>query len=168
MIILGVDPGTANIGLGALKDGCHLMHKYISTDKERSLYDRIFLLKMAFRDVLYEIKPDVLVIEEYFSMGSNKDGIHTIKVIGMLIAEAKVFGVKTIAMYSPMTVKTIAIKRPKKDGTKGYEKVTKLDVQNGVNKLLGTSFNYSAAKCHPLDALALCLCYYLKKKDLCY
>jgi Holliday junction resolvasome RuvABC endonuclease subunit len=172
--ILGIDPGLDKLGWGCVLEwddkglsfnGCGI----IETTKPKSLFDRLLEIKVAVRNLLHKLKPDAVVIEEYFVNGANKDGIHTCKAIGVITSECAAFGIETIVMYSPITLKsTIGIKRPKKDGSKGFEKVDKKDVQNGVNSILLTNFSYPTAKCHQIDAVGLALCHIKGKKPLDY
>lgn len=172
--VLGIDPGLDKLGWGLVVHRQDLAifesgHGVIETTKDKSLFDRLLEIKVKIRNILHETKPDVVVVEEYYIQGANKDGIHTLKAIGVILAECAAFGIETIIMYSPITLKsTIGVKRPKKDGSKGFEKVNKQDVQNGVNNILGTSFNYPTTKCHQVDAIGLALCYIKGRKFLDY
>jgi len=174
-VILGIDPGLDKIGWGTVlqwdekgKELEHGSHGYIETTKAKSLAERLLELRLAINHLLFNSNPDIVVVEEFYVNGPNKDGIHTIKAIGVILCQVASLGIP-VYMYSPMTPKAlVAIKRPKKNGAKGFEKVTKKDMQNGVNAILQTNFKYAIANCHPVDALAHAICYAKGKKPLDY
>ena len=99
--VIGIDPGLAGTGIG-LVTGCGLkVHSYsfgsIVTPKTDSLSVRLDLIYTRIRDILSSHKPDLMVIEDVFSLERYpKSGILLGKVSGVILLSAAHAGIAAV------------------------------------------------------------------------
>lgn len=92
---LGIDPGLAETGIGIVSGHQFDIESYafgsISTPKEMPLPARLTLIHDNIRSLIESEKPDLIVVEDIFSLGQYpKSGITLGKVTGViLLASAK-------------------------------------------------------------------------------
>src|SRR4051812_18030062 len=103
MVVLGIDPGSVNLGYGAvqIEDGniTYLVHGVLTANSKNSFHDRIGQLGQEFSKTIERIKPDWMSIENIF-MGKNADSAFKLGHIrGVCIFEAAKKRIK-IAEYS--------------------------------------------------------------------
>ncbi|EKD62750.1 MAG: hypothetical protein ACD_52C00074G0003 [uncultured bacterium] len=157
MIIVGIDPGTATTGWGAIEvNGKGLLLRgfgLIETDKELLAQERLFGIYTGMNTLLREMKPDVLAIEKLFFATNAKTAIRVGQAQGVMLLSAATAKVPVFE-YAPGTIKKAIA---------GDGKADKKLIQASVRKVLGgkvrsgkhkkTHFDNSA------DALAVALCH---------
>lgn len=152
MIILGIDPGITDLGYGAIrmddetKQLSYMTCGMVNTSSKSDISKRLHFIKTAFNELVSEIKPNLICIEEFFVSPKFANGYHTSKVIGVIASEAHGWSLPCYA-YSPQTVKNLGIGGRDKDA-----------VKKGVMALLENP-KIKQSKSHPYDALAISLCY---------
>ena len=157
MLILGIDPGTANTGFGLLRV---YEKKYevvdfglIETSKDGLFSERLVEIHIKMTKILKDHKPDVVAIERLFFASNAKTAMRVGQAQGVLlftVAQAKT----DIFEYAPARIKKIIT---------GNGRADKKFIQKSLRKVLGggvrsrkgkkTHFDNSA------DALAVALCH---------
>lgn len=160
MKILGIDPGTATIGVGVIEcDGKSLKaldYGWIETSKDEEANKRLCQIHRQMVDLLRKHKPDVLAIERLFFFINVKTAMAVAESIGVIKFAAESEGVR-VESYAPLQIKlTIA----------GSGKADKAMVKSAVKELLHVT-SPDKKKTHfddLADALAVAICY--AKKNL--
>ena len=96
--VIGIDPGLADTGIGIVSGSGLNVHGYaygsISTSKEDPVACRLERIYTKIRQVLADEKPDLMVIEDVFSLGKYpKSGIVLGKVCGVVLLAGTQSGV---------------------------------------------------------------------------
>ena len=96
--VIGIDPGLADTGIGIVRGSGLNIHGYaygsISTSKEDPPACRLEQIYTKIRHVLADEKPDLMVIEDVFSLGKYpKSGIVLGKVCGVVLLAGTQSGV---------------------------------------------------------------------------
>ena len=131
MLILGIDPGTATVGFGYVEvdDGQParaLSYGVIQTDKAMAMPDRLAVVHADMTELLGELAPDVMVVEELFFFRNVNTAIPVAQARGVILLAAAQAGVPVVS-YTPMQVKkTVA----------GSGKAEKIEVQEAIRDLL--------------------------------
>lgn len=131
MLILGIDPGTATVGFGYIEveDGQParaLSYGVIQTDKAMAMPDRLAVVHTDMTELLGELAPDVMVVEELFFFRNVNTAIPVAQARGVILLAAAQAGVPVVG-YTPMQVKkTVA----------GSGKAEKIEVQEAIRDLL--------------------------------
>lgn len=99
--VIGIDPGLAATGIGVVKGVGNAIgsHAYgaINTSKELSLPDRLNLIHSKLLVVLEDQKPDLMVVEDVFSLEKYpKSGITLGKVCGVILLASHQAGVPVV------------------------------------------------------------------------
>jgi len=157
MVILGIDPGTAATGWGAIRKSekglCFLACGCIKTYPDNSPQYRLNEIFNELNRLISKYKPNVLVVEKLFFFKNAKTAIPVSEARGViLLAGAK----KKIPIYefTPLQVK-MAIT--------GYGRAQKKQIQEMVKILL--NLEEIPRPDDAADALGLAICYtYLPKK----
>ncbi|MBP7928251.1 crossover junction endodeoxyribonuclease RuvC [Patescibacteria group bacterium] len=151
MIILGIDPGTANMGYGVLK---------IAKDKSIALRDsgviktypgvsmpkRLTVLYANLNDVVKTYKPDIVVIERLFFNVNVRTA--------MTVGEAR--GVSMLmAAHNDIDVVEYTALQAKKILT-GFGRAKKKEMQEAVKNILGLSQIIKSDDANDGVAMALC------------
>jgi len=151
LIILGIDPGYAIVGWGALEyKNNHfgvLGYGAVTTKAHTPFIDR---LEHIYDDVFYlfdEYKPDALAIEKLFFNTNQKTAIDVAQARGVTVLAAKKHDVP-IFEYTPLQVKQSVV---------GYGRAEKKQVQEMTRIIL----NLSAVPKpdDTADALAMAICH---------
>lgn len=151
MIILGIDPGYAIIGYGAIN---YYKNKYVSighgaittssyTDFNKRLeiiYDNCLLM-------FNKCRPDAMAIEKLYFNNNQKTAIKVAQARGVILLAAKKAGVQ-IYEYTPLQVK-IAVT--------GYGQAKKPQVMDMTKKLL--HLKEMPKLDDTMDALAIAICH---------
>ena len=148
--VIGVDPGLAGTGIGLVTGSGMKVDRYsfgsITTKSTASLSQRLALIYAKIVDVLNDQKPELMVIEDVFSLDRYpKSGILLGKVSGTVLLAAAHHGIPTVE---------IPVRESKKilsgNGNAGKEQL-----ENAVRRFL----NHTAPirPYHSSDALALAL-----------
>lgn len=160
MIILGIDPGTATVGIGVIEcDGKKLsvLHSgWIETSKEDSAGKRLSQIHEQMRALIHQHKPDVLAIERLFFFINHKTAMAVAESIGVIKLAAESEGLQVIS-FAPLEIKY---------SVTGNGKADKEIMKSTVRKILNIrSPNKKKTHFDDLcDALAVGICY--AKKNL--
>lgn len=109
MKVLGIDPGTVNLGWGFLewdsqKKWQKIEHDSIHVSARLPFYERLALLSQSLQEIVQTLQPDVAVIENIF-LGKSVDSAFKLGHIrGICAAQCHGVGAQ-IVEYSPRTVK---------------------------------------------------------------
>lgn len=149
MIILGIDPGLASTGFGAINCDCKtpalVRCGYIKTFTGNSVASRLFQIHNDMEQLIHSIKPDLVAIENVFSLVRYpKAGILLGGVLGVLYVVTQQKNI-ILNEISPKEVKNALV---------GFGNANKSQVKNAVQKLLGIS---NVKSFHAADALAVAL-----------
>ena len=151
MVILGIDPGFAIVGFGAVEAGAGrqrlLRCGAITTPAGVPLPARLLQISEDMDQLLEQFRPDAMAIEELFFNNNITTGIGVAQARGVLLLAAERHGVP-IYEYSPSQVK---------QAVAGYGKAEKRQVMDMTKRLL-------ALKAVPkpddaADAVAIALCH---------
>ena len=150
VITLGVDPGTALLGFGAV-DGdpepTALGYGVIATKPDRPMSERLVILFDALNELLDRFQPDVLAIEQLFFARNVTTAIAVGQARGVVLLAAAKAGVE-VAEYSPSEVKHAVV---------GYGKAEKSQIQEMVRLIL--HLPEIPEPDDVADALAVALCH---------
>ncbi|XOA42685.1 MAG: crossover junction endodeoxyribonuclease RuvC [Candidatus Nealsonbacteria bacterium] len=154
MIVLGIDPGTANTGYGLVKKAKTLKclnYNVIHTVPNSNPGERLRIINNKLSKIIKEYKPDVLAIENVYFFKNLKTAIPVSQAKGsILLTAAK----KKVPVYefSPLQVK-LAIT--------GNGRADKKEVQKKIKKML--KLKEVPKPSHAADALAIAITYLLKE-----
>lgn len=108
MIIMGLDPGTARVGWGIIKETPQgpkpIAYGIIETKKEKSDDERLGDIYTAVSTLLSKYKPDTVAIESLFFATNAKTAIAVGQSRGVLLLTCSLAKIKTFS-YSPLEVK---------------------------------------------------------------
>lgn len=160
MRILGIDPGIATIGFGALDAagnrqrllGCGV----ISTPAHTPLSARLEQIYGDMGDLLELYKPEAVAIEELFFNTNITTGIAVAHGRGVILLACQKAGVR-IYEYTPLQVKQAVV---------GYGRAEKAQVMDMVRRLCGLSAPPKPDDA--ADAVALALCHARSATSLLY
>ena len=151
MLILGIDPGVATIGFGLVEAdrGQTRMVTYgaITTPAGLPLSRRLFQIGTDMEELIGQLKPDVISIEELFFNTNITTGIAVAHARGVLLYAAEKCGVPLFE-YTPSQVKLAVT---------GYGKAEKRQVMDMTRRLL--KLKKVPRPDDAADALALALCH---------
>ncbi|HEY9792159.1 MAG TPA: crossover junction endodeoxyribonuclease RuvC [Candidatus Obscuribacterales bacterium] len=151
MRIFGVDPGTATTGYGILdtagaNDFIYVGSGIIQTKNDRSMAERLQIVRSDLLSLLEQYLPDVVVIEQLFFFRNATTVIPVAQARGVILEAAATRKVP-VAEYTPMQVKMHLT---------GYGRADKKLVQFTVAKLLGHSQIIKPDDAADAVALAVC------------
>ena len=151
MRILGIDPGLATIGWGAVDySGSRfkvLGYGALETPAGVSLEERLLMINQGMKELIERYRPEQMAVEELFFNTNITTGIRVAEARGVILMTAHALGVKLFE-YTPLQVKQAVV---------GYGRAEKKQVINMVTLLLGLS-----APPKPddtADALAIAICH---------
>ena len=151
MRILGIDPGIATIGFGliAADKGNTSMLSYgaITTPAGLPLSKRLYQIDRDMEELIGQLKPDVIAVEELFFNTNITTGIAVAHGRGVLLCAAERCGIP-LYEYTPSQVKLAVT---------GYGKAEKRQVMDMTRRLLKLSAVPKPDDA--ADALALALCH---------
>jgi crossover junction endodeoxyribonuclease RuvC len=113
MRILGLDPGSRVCGYGVVEaiggDLRYVECGVLTAPAERAMEDRLGEIACGLREVIAELKPTHVAVEDVFVRGSNpRSALALAQARGMALAVIGLAGL-TVASYPPATIKkTIA------------------------------------------------------------
>lgn len=154
--VVGIDPGLAGTGIGMVEGDGRVVSGYafgsISTLPENTLVERLSTIYEKSLAYLCRQKPDLVVIEDIFSLGKYPaSGITLGKVTGVLLLAAGRAGAR---------VTEIQVREAKKVVT-GTGAADKYQVERSVRNLL--SHGDRIRPFHASDALALALAGFFRR-----
>lgn len=108
MLIIGVDPGLATVGIGVIEahNGVYRAVEYgaITTKPGQYLEDRLNQIYITLSEILKRHKPDCMAVEELFFNTNVKTAIAVAQARGVILLAAKRQGLD-IYEYTPLQVK---------------------------------------------------------------
>lgn len=151
MIILGIDPGYAIVGYGALDfDGNKfkvIEYGAVTTDASMNMFDRLKSIYDDINEIIKRTNPDFMAIEELFFNSNQKTAINVAQARGVILLAAMNHSVK-IFEYTPLQVK---------QAVAGYGRADKNQVQQMVKLLLG--LKEVPKPDDTADAVAIAICH---------
>jgi crossover junction endodeoxyribonuclease RuvC len=146
--VIGIDPGLASTGVGMVRGRANRIISYgfqtITTSKNITLPKRLQHIYLTLSEILEQQKPDLLVVEDIFTLTCYpKSGITLAKVTGVILLAASLFNIE---------VTQIPVLEAKKVLT-GNGKASKQQLEKAVRHLLGRIEPIRPN--HASDALAL-------------
>ena len=151
MTILGIDPGYATIGFGLLEAQRAQVHMVtygaITTPAGLPLSKRLYQIDRDMEELIRQLKPDVIAIEELFFNTTITTGIAVAQARGVILLACAQRGLIP-AEYTPMQVK---------QGVVGYGKAEKKQVMEMTRSLL--NLKAVPKPDDAADALAVALCH---------
>ena len=152
MRIFGVDPGTATTGYGILdmegpNSFIYVGSGIIQTKKDRTMAERLQIVRADILSLLEQYEPDVVVIEQLFFFRNATTVIPVAQARGVILEAAATRRI-AVAEYTPMQVKMHLT---------GYGRADKKMVQFTVAKLLG--HDRIIKPDDAADAVALAVCH---------
>ena len=151
MKILGIDPGYAIVGYGAIFFAANkfqpLCYGAIQTDAVIPFYDRLSKIYDDMNELLQKVKPDAMAVEKLYFQNNHKTAIDVAQARGVILLSAKKLNVP-IFEYTPLQVKTVVT---------GYGKAKKTQVMNMTKRLL--ALEQMPKLDDTADALAIAICH---------
>ena len=151
MVILGIDPGLAIVGWGALEYVNGRFHVLgfgsIRTEAKTPVEDRINQIYDGMNTIIEKYKPDVMAIEELFWNTNQKTGISVAEARGVILLAAHKRGLQ-IYEYTPLQVKQAVV---------GYGRAEKKQVIMMVTSILKLA--KPPKPDDTADALAIAICH---------
>ncbi|MBQ4526726.1 MAG: crossover junction endodeoxyribonuclease RuvC [Clostridia bacterium] len=151
MIILGIDPGFAIVGVGVIEYKGNkfrvLDYFAITTKAGFPLEERLKIIYDEMNDVINKYKPDFMAIEELFFNNNAKTAIQVGQARGVILLSAVNNNVKMYE-YTPLQVKQAVV---------GYGRADKAQIQQMVKAIL--SLNEIPKPDDVADALAIAICH---------
>jgi crossover junction endodeoxyribonuclease RuvC len=152
MIVLGVDPGTANMGYGIIEgqgdDLSLLRYGCICTEGSLPLDQRLKKLYCSLTELIGMHHPDAVAVEELFFARNARTALVVGQARGVALLAAANANV-LLSEYTPMQVK---------QAVTGYGGAKKPQVQEMVRLLLHLDF--IPRPDDAADALAIAICHY--------
>jgi crossover junction endodeoxyribonuclease RuvC len=155
MIILGIDPGLASTGFGAIR--CDKVTPsivkcgYIKTSAKEPVSNRLFQIYSDINQLIRSLNPDLIAIENIFSLVRYpKAGILLGGVLGIIYLSVSQNNVSMIEI-TPKEVK---------NSLTGYGGANKYQVKEAIKNLLKMT---DVKSFHATDALAIALTAFYRK-----
>jgi len=130
MIILGIDPGVAATGWGALKKSKNILelidYGVIATSPKQPTGERLAKLYKNISALCKRLKPDVLVVEKLYFFKNLKTALPVSEARGVILLAAAQQGLKVIEL-TPLQIKM---------GVCGYGRAEKKQVQRMAQEIL--------------------------------
>lgn len=146
MIILGIDPGMTNMGLGVVgvrgDSIVYKGHDYLANEKGLTDPEKLRKVYVKLTRLFMSTNPDLIAVEEFFSFGRKSNANDTPRAIGVIMLWAAQRQVPVI-LYSPQTLKS------------HYGREKELVIKN-VEAELGIDLPNKKVS-HPFDALGIAL-----------
>ena len=151
MIILGIDPGFAIVGVGVIQykgNKFRVIDYYaITTKAGLPLEQRLKMIYDGINDAIQKYKPDFMAIEELFFNNNAKTAIQVGQARGVVLLAAVNHGIG-IYEYTPLQVKQSVV---------GYGRADKSQIQQMTKAILG--LNEIPKPEDVADALAIAICH---------
>ncbi|MFC1653458.1 crossover junction endodeoxyribonuclease RuvC [Patescibacteria group bacterium] len=152
MIVLGIDPGIANVGVGIVqkvpKKYKLIHHSVVTTKASQEHSVRLDHIFNTLSDTIEEYKPKIVVMESLFFAVNARSAMTVGKAMGAISLSASTLKVP-IVEYTPLQIKKYLC---------GYGRAKKPEVQATVMKLL--KLKKIPTPQHAADAIAAALTYF--------
>ena len=150
MLVLGIDPGTANTGYGLVRSSGSRLHALeegvISTRPGVPIERRLAEIHARVGELLDTHRPDALAIEELYFGVNVRSAFAVGQARGVILLAAGQRGIPSRA-YTPQQVKA---------AVSGHGRAGKEQVARMASRLLGLAA--APASDHAADALAVAIC----------
>ncbi len=155
MVILGLDPGLASTGFGAVEcdrtSSCLIKCGYVKTSPGEHISNRLFQIYSDLNHLIRVIRPDLVAIENAFSLVRYpRAGILLGGVLGIIYLSVSQNGLPMVEI-TPKEVKNALV---------GHGGADKSQVKETIKKLLNIS---DLKSFHASDALAIALTAFYRK-----
>ena len=152
MFVLGIDPGLSRCGYGAVEarspaDARAVAVGVLTTAPSAPLPERLAELQRELRDLIAELRPEVVVVERVFFQVNVRTAMSVGQASGLAMAEAVNAGCE-VAQYGPNEVK---------QAVAGWGGAGKDEMERMVQMLLG--IDRPLRPVDAADAVALALCH---------
>ncbi len=151
MIVIGIDPGYAIVGIGVVEYNGNkfrpISYGAITTDAAMPTVDRLKRIYDEMTTLIDKYQPDAVAIEELFFNSNQKTAINVAQARGALLVAVKNKNIP-IYEYTPLQVK---------QSVTGYGRADKTQVQQMVKMLL--NLNVIPKPDDAADGLALAICH---------
>ena len=151
MIIIGIDPGYAIVGIGVVEYKGNkfrpIEYTAITTPAGMNTIDRLKKIYDEMAMLIDKHKPDAMAIEELFFNSNQKTAINVAQARGVILIAAANKGVP-VREYTPLQVK---------QSVTGYGRADKKQIQEMVKLIL--HLNVIPKPDDAADALALAICH---------
>lgn len=151
MIIIGIDPGYAIVGIGVVEYKGNkfrpIEYTAITTPAGMNTIDRLKKIYDEMAMLIDKHKPDAMAIEELFFNSNQKTAINVAQARGVILVAAANKGVP-VREYTPLQVK---------QSVTGYGRADKKQIQEMVKLIL--HLNVIPKPDDAADALALAICH---------
>ncbi len=151
MRILGIDPGYAIVGFGALDYAANaftpITFGAVTTKAHTNFEDRLFEIHTDITQIIENIKPEAMAIEQLFFTSNQKTVMAVAQARGVILLAARTANIPVFE-YTPMQVK---------QSVSGYGKATKKQVQEMTRIIL--KMQKIPKPDDAADALALAICH---------
>lgn len=151
MIVLGIDPGYAIVGVGVIEYNGNkfrtIDYYAITTEAHTPFEERLKIIYEGINEAIEKYKPDFMSIEELFFNDNAKTAIAVGQARGVIVLSAVNHGVE-IFEYTPLQVKQAVV---------GYGRADKTQVQQMTKAILG--LNSVPKPDDVADALAIAVCH---------
>lgn len=151
MVVLGIDPGYAIVGYGAVNfvnNGYKpLGFGAIVTDAQTPFNKRLEIIFDRVTDIIEKCSPDAMAIEKLYFQNNQKTAINVAQARGVILLAAQKKGIEVFE-YTPLQVKTTVT---------GYGKAKKPQVMEMTRRLLKLS--EVPKPDDTADALAIAICH---------
>ena len=151
MVILGIDPGYAIVGIGVIKFVGNkfktLEYNAVTTPSKMPVPERLQAIYQGVEYFINKYKPDAVAIEELFFNSNQKTAIMVAQARGVIIVAAKNKGVP-LYEYTPLQIK---------QAVTGYGRADKKQIQNMVKMIL--NLNAIPKPDDAADGLAVAICH---------
>ncbi len=148
--ILGIDPGLSDTGIGIVEGKDAEINSYsfghITTSKKQTTDRRLFEIYLKIDDLLKQERPDLILMEDVFSLSINPSAG---------ISLGKVSGVITIAAFNSNILITEILPKELKQRLTGNGNASKSQIEMSVRNLINHPEKISPY--HSSDALALAI-----------
>lgn len=146
--ILGLDPGSRVCGYGVIDErGGELVYVecgLLTAPEDRAMEDRLGELARGLREVIGELSPEVVAVEDVFSHQNVRSALALAQARGMVLAVCGLSGL-AVASYAPALVKK---------AVSGSGRADKTQVARMVQALIGLR---SLPRADATDALAVAI-----------
>jgi crossover junction endodeoxyribonuclease RuvC len=155
MVILGLDPGLASTGFGAIrcdKDGPSMLTcGYIRTSPQEHISERLFHIHSDINHLIHTLRPELVAVENIFSLVRYPKA-------GILLGG--VLGIIYLAIYQNNVSMTEITPKEVKNSLVGYGGAGKEQTKETVKKMLNIA---DVNSLHASDALAIALTAFYRK-----
>ncbi|MFA6729544.1 MAG: crossover junction endodeoxyribonuclease RuvC [Eubacteriales bacterium] len=151
MLIFGVDPGLATVGVGVIeaRKGRYRALEYgaIKTKPRQLFEDRLSQIYDGISDIISRHKPDCMAVEELFFNTNAKTALDVAQARGVILLAARRQGID-VYEYTPLQVKLSVV---------GYGRAEKSQVIYMTKLML--NLKESPKPDDTADALAIAICH---------